>query len=209
MERIRYHVPEDGDDAAHPNVFELVSEGAVRVGDVRRHFPLPGRFHLRFRRRVAGLEVWADAADDAAPAPRLAGRILVKASRLAGDAARASPRRASAPPPARPPPPPPPPPRETNLLGLGEASPPAPRAEPNLLGSPPISRSEPNLLGLDAPAADSLNMFAGLDATAPAPAPAPMQPNNAPDPFAAPPPPRRSSAPPPKGTFDAFSDFKL
>ena len=61
MERIRYHVPEDGDDAAHPNVFELVSEGAVRVGDVRRHFPLPGRFHLRFRRRVAGLEVWADA----------------------------------------------------------------------------------------------------------------------------------------------------
>ena len=32
MERIRYHVPEDGDDAAHPNVFELVSEGAVRVG---------------------------------------------------------------------------------------------------------------------------------------------------------------------------------
>ena len=216
MERIRYHVPEDGDDAAHPNVFELVSEGAVRVGDVRRHFPLPGRFHLRFRRRVAGREVWADAADDAAPAPRLAGRILVKASRLAGDAARArarpppSPRRASAPPPARPPPPPPPPPRETNLLGLGEASPPAPRAEPNLLGSPPISRSEPNLLGLDAPAAaDSLNMFAGLDATAPAPAPAPMQSNNAPDPFAAPPPPRRSSAPPPKGTFDAFSDFKL
>ena len=64
MERIRYHVPEDGDDAAHPNVFELVSEGAVRVGDVRRHFPLPGRFHLRFRRRVAGLEVWADAADE-------------------------------------------------------------------------------------------------------------------------------------------------
>ena len=52
-------------------------------------------------------------------------------------------------------------------------------------------------------------MFAGLDATAPAPAPAPMQSNNAPDPFAAPPPPRRSSAPPPKGTFDAFSDFKL
>ena len=44
---------------------------------------------------------------------------------------------------------------------------------------------------------------------APAPAPAPMQSNNAPDPFAAPPPPRRSSAPPPKGTFDAFSDFKL
>ena len=85
---------------------------------------------------------------------------------------------------------------------LGEAA-------PNLLGSPPISRSEPNLLGLDAPAADSLNMFAGLDATAPAPAPAPMQSNNAPDPFAAPPPPRRSSAPPPKGTFDAFSDFKL
>jgi hypothetical protein len=52
-------------------------------------------------------------------------------------------------------------------------------------------------------------MFAGLDATAPAPAPAPMQPNNAPDPVAAAPPPRRSSAPPPKGTFDAFSDFKL
>ena len=215
MERIRYHVPEDGDDAAHPNVFELVSEGAVRVGDVRRHFPLPGRFHLRFRARVAGLEVWADAADDAAPAPRLRahprqgepprGRRGARAGAAAAVAAAGVGAAAS----AAAPPPPPPPPRETNLLGLGEASPPAPRAEPNLLGSPPISRSEPNLLGLDAPAADSLNMFAGLDATAPAPAPAPMQPNNAPDPFAAPPPPRRSSAPPPKGTFDAFSDFKL
>ena len=64
MERIRYHVPEDGDDAAHPNVFELVSEGAVRVGDVRRHFPLPGRFHLRFRRRVAGLDSADSAAQD-------------------------------------------------------------------------------------------------------------------------------------------------
>jgi len=221
MERIRYYVPEDGDEADQPNVFELVSEGVVCVGDVRRAFPLPGRFHLRFRRRVAGLEVWADAADDAAPAPRLQGRILVKASRLSDDGrapARPppSPRRASAPP-ARPPPPPPPRAAESNLLGFAETSPQTARSAsdlPNLLGSPPrppVARSEPNLLGLDSPPQNdsSLNMFAGLDATAPAPAPAPpMWDNRAGDPFAARRVERVRSAPPTK-TFDAFSDFKM
>ena len=83
MERIRYVVPEDGDEFEHPNVYELTGATGpkVRVGDVRKSFPLPGRFHLRFKRRVAGLVVWADAGDDLAVAPRFDGAILVKASR--------------------------------------------------------------------------------------------------------------------------------
>lgn len=51
----RYFIPADGDDPSHPNVFQLpsglVGTGSVRCGDVERHFPLPGRFHFRFKKK--------------------------------------------------------------------------------------------------------------------------------------------------------------
>lgn len=51
----RYFIPADGDDPSHPNVFQLpsglVGSGTVRCGDVERHFPLPGRFHFRFKKK--------------------------------------------------------------------------------------------------------------------------------------------------------------
>ena len=51
----RYFIPSDGDDPAHPNVFQLpsglVSSGEVRCADVKRHFPLPGRYHFRFKKK--------------------------------------------------------------------------------------------------------------------------------------------------------------
>lgn len=51
---LRYFIPSDGDDADHPNVFQLPSDvvgsGSVRFGDVKRNFPLPGQYHFRFKR---------------------------------------------------------------------------------------------------------------------------------------------------------------
>jgi len=199
MERVRYVVPEDGDEFDHPNVFELAATGAgVRVGDVRRGFPLPGPFHLRFKRRVAGLVVWADAGEDVEAAPRYDGAILVKASRVAAGAAApaAAPRpaaagaaRAAARPQA-----PPAPPRAAAGGAPASRRPPAPAAPP--AGAPPRARSAPsvaraaappppppppepvNLLGFDnspEPARPKqLNdwaAFAGMDGSA---APAPM-----------------------------------
>ncbi|KAJ1448053.1 hypothetical protein M885DRAFT_540456 [Pelagophyceae sp. CCMP2097] len=81
-ERVRYVVPEDGDDFEHPNVFELQNTSVLRLGDVRRAFPLRGAFHFRFKRKVAGLVIWADAAGDAAEVPRFEGIVFAKVSRV-------------------------------------------------------------------------------------------------------------------------------
>lgn len=51
----RYFIPSDGDDPAHPNVFQLPSDlvkgGSVLCGDVKNHFPLPGSYHFRFKKK--------------------------------------------------------------------------------------------------------------------------------------------------------------
>ena len=51
----RYFIPADGDDPAHPNVFQLpsglVGSGSVRCADVEKYFPLPGRYHFRFKKK--------------------------------------------------------------------------------------------------------------------------------------------------------------
>ncbi|KAG5179771.1 hypothetical protein JKP88DRAFT_346794, partial [Tribonema minus] len=61
---IRYFIPSDGDDADHPNVFQLPSSavsggnGTLRLGDVMRHFPLPGTYHFRFKKKFRDGFVW-------------------------------------------------------------------------------------------------------------------------------------------------------
>ena len=44
----RYFVPGDGDELEHPNMFSVATRGAdVTLGDVRKSFPVPGRYHFR------------------------------------------------------------------------------------------------------------------------------------------------------------------
>ena len=214
MERIRYHVPEDGDDAAHPNVFELVSEGAVRVGDVRRHFPLPGRFHLRVpapRRGPRGLGGRGRRRGAGAAPPRAhprqgeppRGRRGARAGAAAAVAAARVGAAASAPPP----PPPPPPPRETNCWASARrrrrrarGAEPARVAADLAVGAQPAGPRRAGR-GLAARAAglgrDGAGAGAGADAT-----------EQRADPFAAAPPPRRSSALAPEGDLRRLTDFR-
>lgn len=48
-------MPADGDDPAHPNMFQLpsalVAGDTLRCADVQKHFPLPGHYHFRFKKK--------------------------------------------------------------------------------------------------------------------------------------------------------------
>ena len=47
---VSYFVVEDEDEEAHPNVFYVQrSVEKMRLGDVRKLFPLPGSYHFRFK----------------------------------------------------------------------------------------------------------------------------------------------------------------
>ncbi|GBG28488.1 Hypothetical Protein FCC1311_047112 [Hondaea fermentalgiana] len=80
---VYYFVPEDGDDEAHPNFFSLSKPAAkVRAADVRAAFPLPGAYHLRFKKAFKNTYVWLDVVDDGQIVPRFEGQIFAKISRL-------------------------------------------------------------------------------------------------------------------------------
>ncbi|CAN0403761.1 unnamed protein product, partial [Laminaria digitata] len=82
----RYFIPADGDDPAHPNVFQLpsglVGSGSVRCADVEKHFPLPGRYHFRFKKKFRDAFVWVDMTDAAAVVPACDGVFTAKITRL-------------------------------------------------------------------------------------------------------------------------------
>lgn len=72
----RYFVPEDGDTEDHPNVFMLPkstqSGSSPRLGDVKQAFPMPGKYHFRFKsplipgtdREKGAVSVWMDCSED-------------------------------------------------------------------------------------------------------------------------------------------------
>lgn len=79
---IRYFVPEDGDDASHPNVYQ--TDKANTLEDVKRSFPLSGNFHFRFLKEIEKMSVWLDITDNSTPLPTHQGGLFIKASRLKG-----------------------------------------------------------------------------------------------------------------------------
>lgn len=94
---IRYFIPADGDDAAHPNIFHLPPSvrNPPTLRDVRQSFPLPGAYHFRFKKRLdgrggGGLCVWMDVTEDASEVPMCDGVVLAKVSRLSMDVAAAT-----------------------------------------------------------------------------------------------------------------------
>ncbi|CAB9527469.1 expressed unknown protein [Seminavis robusta] len=94
MTTIRYFIPEDGDDEAYPNVFLAAKSRHAGVpptlGQIRDAFPLPGRYHFRFKsplfpggdRDKDAMAVWMDCVKDTAPAPTWRNTIVAKATRL-------------------------------------------------------------------------------------------------------------------------------
>ncbi len=76
---IRYFVPEDGDDASHPNVFQV--DKANTLEDIKKSFPLVGSFHFRFLKEVDKMSVWLDVTDNNSPLPTYQGGLFIKATR--------------------------------------------------------------------------------------------------------------------------------
>lgn len=76
MTTIRYFVPEDGDTEDHPNIFLLPksqnSGFSPRLHEVKQNFPMPGKYHFRFKsplipgsdREKNAVSVWMDCVDD-------------------------------------------------------------------------------------------------------------------------------------------------
>lgn len=76
MTTIRYFIPEDGDSEDHPNIFLMSkptqSGFSPRLKDVKDSFPMPGRYHFRFKtplipgtdREKNAVAVWMDCVDD-------------------------------------------------------------------------------------------------------------------------------------------------
>lgn len=93
----RYFVPEDGDSETHPNVFlapKAAHPGAPpTLGQVKGAFPLPGRYHFRFKsplvpgadRDKSSMAVWMDCTDDRQPVASWRGTIIAKVTRISAD----------------------------------------------------------------------------------------------------------------------------
>jgi len=79
---VKYFIPEDGDDATHPNVFSVQKgTSAVTLGAVKRAFPLPGSYHFRFLHVAGSVKVWLDVLDENAVVPSGDDGIFAKISR--------------------------------------------------------------------------------------------------------------------------------
>jgi hypothetical protein len=72
-------------------VFQLPSQvaakGDIRFGEVKKHFPLPGQYHFRFRKSFRNGFVWLDLSDDSAIVPVCEGVYMAKVSRLSAPGA--------------------------------------------------------------------------------------------------------------------------
>jgi len=89
-----YFVPEDGDTEIHPNVFLCAksrNQGAPpSLGQVKAAFPLPGRYHFRFKsplvpggdREKGGMAVWMDVVNDQQPVATWRQTVVAKVTRL-------------------------------------------------------------------------------------------------------------------------------
>ena len=89
-----YFIPEDGDLEAQPNVFlapKPRQQGyPVTLGQIKQAFPLPGRYHFRFKspvvpgtdREKGALAVWMDCTDDSQPVMTWRSQIIAKVTRI-------------------------------------------------------------------------------------------------------------------------------
>jgi hypothetical protein len=79
---VKYIVPEDGDELAHPNVFEMVTMVPPTFAQFKSAFPYPGHYHFRFLTTVHQRLVWLDITNHHDILPLYKEEIVVKASRL-------------------------------------------------------------------------------------------------------------------------------
>lgn len=84
-----YFIPEDGDVEHQPNVFLAPrSHQPLTLQSIQHAFPLPGRYHFRFKTSIGGggdnkFAVWMDVTDAQQPIPSWRGGVhLCKVTRM-------------------------------------------------------------------------------------------------------------------------------
>jgi hypothetical protein len=89
-----YYVPEDGDSEDHPNIFLMSkptqSGFSPRLKDIRDSFPMPGKYHFRFKaplipgtdREKGAVAVWMDCTDDSQHVGVWRNTIFAKVTRI-------------------------------------------------------------------------------------------------------------------------------
>lgn len=94
LKPLSYFVPEDGDSELQPNVFlapKPRQQGMPpTLGEVKSAFPLPGRYHFRFKaplipggdREKNGMAVWMDCVDERQTIPVWQNGIIAKVTRI-------------------------------------------------------------------------------------------------------------------------------
>lgn len=99
MTTIRYFIPDDGDTEDTPNVFlapkssSSSSSSSTQLGTIKSSFPLPGKYHFRFKTSLGGssshdltggggLAVWMDCIDNSKPVPTYQTSIIAKVTRI-------------------------------------------------------------------------------------------------------------------------------
>mmetsp|Transcript_17064 Transcript_17064/g.28494 ORF Transcript_17064/g.28494 Transcript_17064/m.28494 type:complete len:280 (-) Transcript_17064:883-1722(-) len=87
---VSYFIPEDGDAKEHPNVFSCEAN-TLTLSELRKAFPVPGKYHFRALKAVGDMNVWLDLVDEAGVVPPYRGEVVLKVSRISlGGAARQS-----------------------------------------------------------------------------------------------------------------------
>lgn len=81
---VYYWIPTDDDEQDSPNAFEVLQRdaGGVKLRDVRARFPLPGRYHFRFRMKWDSGYVWMDVTNEDSMVPISESGIFAKVLRL-------------------------------------------------------------------------------------------------------------------------------
>jgi len=83
---VHYFIPNDDDDVKQLNAFRISkSVESLRLRDVRSEFPLPGRYHFRFKLKHDGAFVWIDVTNENSAVPQYEGKITCKVLRISWD----------------------------------------------------------------------------------------------------------------------------
>eukprot|EP01071_Lankesteria_metandrocarpae_P000870 Lankesteria_metandrocarpae@DN1121_c0_g1_i1.p1 len=78
-----YCVANDHDDFDNPNAFTISKRTEdITLRDVKSQFPLPGRYHFRFKMKFDTDFVWIDVTNDDVYVPSYHSKIFIKALRL-------------------------------------------------------------------------------------------------------------------------------
>lgn len=80
---VYYYIPEDFDSADEPNAFGISKNiEEITMRDIRNAFPLPGKYHFRFKHVINKNTVWMDLNNDSCAALQFQNKILVKVTRI-------------------------------------------------------------------------------------------------------------------------------